>query len=197
MRSALAFLLLIAATAAHAQTGMPKAKSVLSSEITSCFPDQFTGAITPGDQRNCLQDFLASWQQYAGVNPQVGTSYTIQTSDYGQLLTFSAPLSAAVAVVLPQAVGSFGTFNVYVKNLGNGTATITPVSGTIGGSSNLALTNGQSAWIVSDGTNYQTWGTGGGVGAAAGLRAVYLLKSSSTTAVHSAAAPTSPGSVQH
>ena len=62
-------------------------------------------------------------------------------------------------------MGSFSTFNVYVKNLGNGTATIAPLGGsTIGGSSTLPLTNGQSAWIVSDGTNYQTWATGGGGG---------------------------------
>ena len=57
MRIALVFVMLIAATAAQAQTGMPKAKSVLSSEITSCFPDQTTGAITSGGAAQLLAGF--------------------------------------------------------------------------------------------------------------------------------------------
>lgn len=62
---------------------------------------------------------------------------------------------AAVAVTLPQAASTFSTFNFYTKNVGAGTATITPQGGsTICGSATLALATNTIAWIISDGTNY-------------------------------------------
>lgn len=97
-------------------------------------------------------------------NAQTGTTYTVLTADRGKLLTFSN--AAAVAVTLPQATSTFGDgWFVFVKNLGAGTATITPTTSTIGGAASLALTTGQWAMIVSDGTNYNTLfvsSTGGG-----------------------------------
>jgi hypothetical protein len=53
----------------------------------------------------------------------------------------------------PGAVPS--TFFCAVRNTGAGTATFTPSSGTINGLANLALTNGQGAWLFFDGTNWQ------------------------------------------
>lgn len=88
------------------------------------------------------------------INPQTGTTYTIQASDGGQLVTFSN--AASVAVTLPQGTGNFGAgfaFDVY--NKGAGTVTITPTTSTINGASSLAIATNAGCSISSDGTNYQ------------------------------------------
>src|SRR5216684_2081651 len=153
---ALSALALAAGSFSYARAqGTSKPKATLNAEVATCFPDQTTSAITPAIMRQCVLDFIASWQQSAAVNPQAGTSYTIAASDYGQLVTFNN--ASPVAVTIPQASGSFALFNVFVRNLGAGTVTITPVAGTIDGSGSLA--QGSSTWIVSDGTNWQRWAT--------------------------------------
>lgn len=128
-------------------------KAQLATDISTCFPDNTTGAITPATVRTCMTTLMNSWQQYASVNAQTGASYTVALSDYGQLVTFNN--SGAVAVTLPQATSSFAAFNFFATNLGAGTVTITPTTSTINGASSLALSQGQSVWVVSDGTNYQ------------------------------------------
>lgn len=145
-----ALITFVAFDPAYAQV---QTKSALSSEITTQFPDQNTGAITPQILRNVTNDFVTSWQQAPTVNAQTGITYTIQASDYGKLVTLNN--SGAIAVTLPQAIGSFSIFNVYVSNLGSGAATITPTGSTINGSASLVLSQNQYAWILSDGTNYQ------------------------------------------
>lgn len=147
--AALAILVCISAPfVVHAQ----QSKTSMIATIAGCFPTQTTGAITPASVVTCLTALINSYQQYTGVNAQVGTTYTVQPSDYGQLVTFTN--SSAVAVTLPAAT-SFTTFNFYPSNLGAGTVTITPASGTINGKSTLVLTTGQGAQVVSDGTNWQ------------------------------------------
>jgi hypothetical protein len=135
----------------HAQ----KTKAQLNTEITTNFPDNTVGLITPAIARTTFIDFLNSWQQFSGVNAQTGVSYTVVVGDYGQLITFNNV--GAVAVTLPQATGSFSTFNTYVRNLGAGAVTITPTVSTIDGNATLVLTQNQAAWIISDGANYKTW----------------------------------------
>lgn len=139
-------------------------KAQLNTEVSTNFPDNSTGLITPAILRTTVNDFISSWQQATTVNAQVGTTYAIVVGDYGKLVTFNN--ANPVSVTLPQATGSFTTFNVFVKNLGAGTVTITPTTSTINGGATLSLTSGNSAQIVSDGVNYQTWGTsvGGGSG---------------------------------
>jgi Chaperone of endosialidase len=136
---------------AHAQ----KTKAQLNTEITTNFPDNTVGLITPAIARTTFIDFLNSWQQFSGVNAQTGVSYTVVVGDYGQLVTLNNV--GAVAVTLPQATGSFSTFNTYVRNLGAGAVTITPTISTIDGNATLVLSQNQAAWIVSDGANYKTW----------------------------------------
>lgn len=97
------------------------------------------------------------------VNAQVGTTYTVLTGDRGGLVTLSN--AGAIAVTLPAAGGTFpdGWF-ADLQCIGSGTVTITPTTSTINGAASLALTTGQSARIVSDGTNYRalTGGSSGG-----------------------------------
>lgn len=141
-----------AVLSAHAQTGTAQSKSSLSTEINTQFQDNTSGAITPFKLRQVTQDMLSSWQQYLAVNKQTGGSYTIQASDYGQLVLFSN--AGAIAVTLPGAA-TLNPFNTYLSASG-GTVTITPSGGqTIGGAASLVLLNGQSAQIASDGVNWQ------------------------------------------
>lgn len=152
LRSLVLILLLIGGPAFG--QGTPKPKATLNTEITQQLPDNTVGTITPSVMRTVLNDLVASWQQYSSVNAQVGTTYTVQASDYGQIVTFNN--GAAIAVTLPAASGSFQSFNFFAKNIGAGTATITSgLPSTICGSTTLALAQNTEAWIVSDGTNYQ------------------------------------------
>lgn len=99
----------------------------------------------------------ATPQQF--MNKQSGTTYTFVARDCSKFITFSN--AAAVAVTLPQAgTGGFlqGCF-FDVKNIGAGTATITPTTSKIIGASNagstsLALPTLSSAHITNDGTDY-------------------------------------------
>lgn len=130
-------------------------KSTLNSQVTTNFPDNTAGSITPAITRSQFSNFINSWQQYAAVNAQTGTTYTVQVTDYGQLITFNN--GSAVAVTLGAASASF-PFSFYVQNKGAGTVTITPTSGTINGASNLAIPQNRGVFIVSDNTNWQIFG---------------------------------------
>lgn len=152
--AALCGLLLLAAPA-HAQS----TKAQLNTEVSTNFPDNTTGAITPAILRTTTNDLIASFQQATRVNAQSGTTYTVLIGDYGNLVTFTN--GSPVAVTLPQATVTFATFSFYALNLGAGTVTITPTTSTINGAATLALTQGQAVFIVSDGTNYQIVGLPG------------------------------------
>jgi hypothetical protein len=98
-----------------------------------------------------------AWQKVAqdlvAVNAQVGTTYTVLASDRSKLVTLKN--ASAVAVTLPQAGTSFPAgWIAKFSNQGAGTVTITPTTSTINGNATLVLLTGQSADIVSDGTNY-------------------------------------------
>lgn len=123
------------------------------------------------------------------VNNQTGTSYTVVTGDRGKLLTFSN--ASAVSVTLPQA-GSSGFeagWFVDIADRGAGTATITPTTSTIDGSSSLAVQTNQGCRIFSDGTNYFSM-RGMGSGLSAATQAEMESASSNTVAA-------TPGRVQH
>jgi hypothetical protein len=91
-----------------------------------------------------------------GINAQSGTSYTVVAADLGKLVTLTN--AAAVAVTLPQATSSGGSFAAGwwadFENRGAGTVTITPTTSTINGGANITLATNQSVKIISDGTNY-------------------------------------------
>lgn len=140
---------LLLPTAASAQS----TKAQLNTEVSTNFPDNTTGLITPSILRTTVNDFISSWQQAARVNEQTGTSYPFVVGDYGYLVTFSN--ASPVAVTLPQATGSFATWNTTACNKGAGAVTITPTTSTINGAATLVLQQKQCVTIVSDGTNYQ------------------------------------------
>jgi hypothetical protein len=93
----------------------------------------------------------------AGVNSQVGTSYTIVATDMGKLVALNN--GSAIAVTLPQAgTTGFETNKQFCLTvIGAGTATVTPTTSTINGAANKAYAQGVRACIVSDGTNYWSY----------------------------------------
>lgn len=90
----------------------------------------------------------------AGINNQVGTTYTVLATDMGKLVTFNN--AAAVAVTLPQAgtAGFEANKGFNVLNLGAGTLTVTPTTSTINAAATKTYATGASGRITSDGTNY-------------------------------------------
>jgi len=90
---------------------------------------------------------------YVGtVNNQTGaTAYTTVQSDNGVLLVVDD--AAPVAITLTSTVTI--PFFLFVTNLGAGTATLTPTSGTINGAGSLPFDN--TAIVAFDGTNW--WST--------------------------------------
>jgi hypothetical protein len=138
-----------------------KSKTTLQSEINTNFPDNTIGAITPAIARSTFTDFLKSWQQYAGVNAQTGTTYTVQASDYGQLITFTS--SFTVNVSIPQAIGTFAVFSFYVENVGSTEVILSSTISTVCAVSSRFLPPGANLLLISDGANWQCFGGSPGI----------------------------------
>lgn len=94
--------------------------------------------------------------QGVAINAQTGTTYAVQTTDLGKLLTFTN--GSAVAVSIAQAVGGFAApffFDIACLGSSTGSVTLTSAVSTIDGASTLVLPPGTSCRVVSDGVNYQ------------------------------------------
>jgi hypothetical protein len=88
------------------------------------------------------------------VNNQEGaTTYTTQSSDNGILLLLSD--ASPIAVALNSVVTT--PYFLFVTNLGAGTATLTPSSGTIDGGATFTLLQNYTSIVSFDGTNW--WAT--------------------------------------
>lgn len=85
-----------------------------------------------------------------GVNNQTGTTYSLQNSDYGGIVTLNN--ASAVAVTLNSLVQQFW-FGA-LENLGAGLVTLTPSSGLINGGASIPLFSGMGCWLFFDGTNW-------------------------------------------
>lgn len=94
------------------------------------------------------------------VNNQTGTTaYTVQQSDNAGLIVFDD--ASAIAISLPLVTIPFYTT---ISNQGSSTATLTPVSGTINGSSSFPLDGGLFVTIYYDGKNWWADAPPGGGG---------------------------------
>ncbi len=101
------------------------------------------------------------------VNAQTGTSYTLQVSDSGKLLTQANSSASTWTLPVATTTGYTAGYSFDVQNKGSGSLAITPTTSTINGSSSLSLAANTGCTITSDGTNYQVsactaLGSGGG-----------------------------------
>ena len=131
-------------------------KTALITEVNTNYPDNTAGAITPALLRTTATDGINSWQQAPAVSVQSsGTSYTITVNDYGQAILIG--VTTAFTVTLPAATSTgFFPFNVLVKNAGTGVTTVSPASGTVDGAASVTLNPNQSAWLISNGVNWDS-----------------------------------------
>lgn len=88
--------------------------------------------------------------QLGHVNSQIGTSYIVQDTDYGGIITFEN--AQAVAVTLNGACRQF--WFAALQNIGPGVATLTPDQYSINYGANIVLSPNQSAWVFYDGMNW-------------------------------------------
>lgn len=90
------------------------------------------------------------------LNNQSGnTAYTTQQADYGSfiLLNDASPIAVSLSVTASLPGITLPWFTTII-NSGSGTATLTPVSGTINGGSSFAVAGGNVVTVVFDGTNF-------------------------------------------
>jgi hypothetical protein len=92
----------------------------------------------------------------APINAQVGTTYTVLSTDLGKIITLTNSSPIAVTVPIASTSGFGAPFYTSISNQGAGVATLTPTTSTIDGGSSLTLKQGQSVDLVTDGTNYFT-----------------------------------------
>src|SRR6266403_4051053 len=90
----------------------------------------------------------------SGVNAQTVSPYTVVCSDALKLVTLNS--ASAFAVNLPSAATCGAGYVFQLKNLGAGLVTITPLFGTIDGSSSITLSTGSGIDVYNNGTNYFT-----------------------------------------
>lgn len=121
-------------------------------------PGQFAYITTDGASSGTwYADVTGQANTVLGVNAQSGSGYTIQSTDWGYLV--SRGYSGAASDTLPQAVGSFGAgFWFYYQNAGTGIATLTPTTSTISNLTSLIVPPGWGGVIVSDGVNWRVIG---------------------------------------
>ena len=116
-------------------------------------------------QVDASRNISAHAPNIGGVDPRSTTSEQITITSQGKLVTFSN--SGSIAVIVENSVGA--GFFCAVENLGAGTATLTPSSGTINGAASLPLATGVGGWLFFDGTNWEaTTGSGGAAFTAGG-----------------------------
>lgn len=132
-------------------------------------------------------------------NEQVGTSYTILSTDSQKFLTFTNSAATAVSVPVTFGLG----FAFAAVNAGAGAVTLTPISGTICGGATQLLLKGMQGNFVFDGTNYVCTISGyasGTTGAISGIITIgtcdsgtATINGAATTMTASASPVTYPG----
>lgn len=90
------------------------------------------------------------------INAQTGTTYPIVSGDRAKLITRTNAATMADTLPIASAVGAGWYASITVLAGSVGDLTITPTTSTIDGLAAISLAPGQSAVIVSDGTNYVT-----------------------------------------
>ena len=97
-----------------------------------------------------------------GVNNQTGTAYTLLPTDNGSIVTLNNGSAVTVRLNSGVSAGFFGA----LENIGAGTVTATPSTGTVNGAASITLATNQGSFLFFDGVNWWavTSATSGGGG---------------------------------
>lgn len=134
-------------------------KSQLTSATTTSTTSSSSSTSTTSATQTVITNTATTTIGY--VNNQTGvTSYTTQQSDYAQFIILDDASAIAVALSVASSAPAITTpwYAVFL-NFGAGTATLTPISGTISYQGNLAAASmpvpqGSAATVVYDGANF-------------------------------------------
>jgi hypothetical protein len=125
--------------------------STTTSTSTSSGSSTASTSVTPAQAQVIATAAIQT--TFGATDNQTGTSYTSQNSDYGGIVTIDN--AAAVAVTLGgDGTGIGAQWWCFFENIGAGTATITPSSGTINGGADITLVTNQGAVVFFDGVNW-------------------------------------------
>lgn len=161
---------------ANVLTRLPKGSNGQALELVAGIPSwqTLTGtgtvtSITPGGglvssiTASCSQTAITTTgtlSKASCVNAQVGTSYAVADGDRAKLVTSINAAAQAYTIAQAGAASAFqGGWYTDIHNESTtsaGIVTITPTTSTIDGAASIKIYPGDSARIVSDGTNYFT-----------------------------------------
>jgi hypothetical protein len=134
-------------------TDLQQAIPELKSQIEAVKAGTTTSTSTTPNVSTSSETVVTAANVIGLVNSQTGlTSYTTQQSDYGAEIQLNDSSAIAVSLAVYPVI-SLPWFTS-INNLGTGTATLTPQSGTINGSSSLSIPGGSFATVYFDGTNF-------------------------------------------
>jgi len=120
----------------------------LKSQLTSATTAATT---TSTNTVTTITNSVTAFPGIGNVNNQTGvSSYTIQNSDNGILLVVDD--ASPIAVTLSSLVTA--PYLIFITNLGAGTVTLTPSTGTINGGSSFILLQNYTSIVVFDKTNW-------------------------------------------
>lgn len=122
----------------------------LSSSSSSSSSSTTTASSSSSTTSATVTENVTQGSTVGSINAQTGTSYTLQTADYGDVIVLES--SSAFALSLNSNVTS--PFYVGVYNYGSGAVTLTPTSGTVNFTSSVSIPGGQTAIVYFDGSNW-------------------------------------------
>lgn len=126
-------------------------KQTASTATSSGSSSSTTTGVTSSQAKAIAAAAIAT--TFGKTNNQTGTSYTTVNSDYGGIITVDN--ASPVAVTLGgDGTGVGAQWWAFVENIGVGTATLTPASGTINGAGSISLVTSQGAVVFYDGSNW-------------------------------------------
>jgi hypothetical protein len=128
--------------------------SVSGSEVSAPPSSPATTPVTASQAKTIAtqQANLAIQATLGSVNQQTGTSYTTQSGDYGGLVSTNNSVPTTVTLNDRVQAQWFTT----LANVGSGTTTLVPLSGTINGASSFTLQPSQGVQVYFDGQNFHT-----------------------------------------
>lgn len=126
------------------------ALSTLKAQLTASVVSQTTVNTTMTTTTAATTAIISTPLAAGVVNNQTGTTYTVQDSDYGGLVTFAN--AAGVAVTLNLTPRQYWTGAI--ENLGPGLVTLTPTTGTVNGMASLMLAANSGLLLYFDGVNW-------------------------------------------
>lgn len=124
----------------------------------SYFYGRSLGQVATGTDTSSLSNRIdAKADKTANINAQTGTTYTLQASDNGKVLTFNN--ASAITLTVPSGLGA--GFNCLVVQIGAGQVTFSASSTTINNRSGYTKTAGQYATATIAAYAANTFVTGG------------------------------------